>query len=152
MKPRKWFNLLCSCLLSFSLASLAYAKKPDQTGKDANKARGTMQNSPAEIMKNRDEGDKKIKQAKADKKLAKGAKKADKKAEKATRKASQQQDISPGTDIQDIGNKAADEQPSGLAKQREKKAAQERKELDKGSEQGQQQREEKSRKWWRFWE
>jgi hypothetical protein len=29
---------------------------------------------------------------------------------------------------------------------------QERKELEKGSETGQQKREERSRKWWRFWE
>jgi hypothetical protein len=33
-----------------------------------------------------------------------------------------------------------------------KKADQERKELGKGSEQGQASREEHSRKWWRFWE
>lgn len=41
---------------------------------------------------------------------------------------------------------------AGLAKQREKKAEQERKELGKGSEQGQASREEHSRKWWKFWE
>jgi len=41
--------------------------------------------------------------------------------------------------------------PSGLAKQREKKAGQEQKELGKGSEQGQASREEHSRKWWKFW-
>jgi hypothetical protein len=40
----------------------------------------------------------------------------------------------------------------GLAKQREKKIEQERKELGKGSETGQQKREEHSRKWWKFWE
>ncbi len=44
----------------------------------------------------------------------------------------------------------ADEQPKGLEKQREKKAAQEQKELGKGSEQGQQSRENR-RKWWKFW-
>lgn len=41
---------------------------------------------------------------------------------------------------------------AGLAKQREKKMEQERKELGKGSETGQQKREEHSRKWWKFWE
>ena len=42
--------------------------------------------------------------------------------------------------------------PPGLAKQAEKKMEQERKELGKGSETGQQKREEHSRKWWKFWE
>jgi hypothetical protein len=42
--------------------------------------------------------------------------------------------------------------PKGLEKQREKKSEQERKEIDKGSEQGQKMREEHSRKWWKFWE
>jgi hypothetical protein len=41
---------------------------------------------------------------------------------------------------------------SGLARQSDKKMEQERKELEKGSETGQQKREERSRKWWRFWE
>ena len=45
-----------------------------------------------------------------------------------------------------------DDEASGLARQREKKAEQERKELGKGSEQGQASREEHSRKWWNFWE
>jgi hypothetical protein len=40
----------------------------------------------------------------------------------------------------------------GLAKQREMKANQEQKELGRGSEQGQEMREEHSRKWWKFWE
>jgi hypothetical protein len=44
-----------------------------------------------------------------------------------------------------------DEDSPGLAKQRDKKANQERKELGRGSEQGQQMREEHSRKWWKFW-
>lgn len=39
----------------------------------------------------------------------------------------------------------------GLAKQREKKASQDQKELSRGSEQGQKTREENSRKWWKFW-
>lgn len=41
--------------------------------------------------------------------------------------------------------------PKGLEKQQEKKAGQERKELGKGSEQGQEMREQHSRKWWKFW-
>lgn len=45
-----------------------------------------------------------------------------------------------------------DSDASGLAKQRERKITQEQKELGKGSEQGQQMREEHSRKWWKFWE
>ena len=44
------------------------------------------------------------------------------------------------------------DEPTGLAKQSEKKMEQERKELGKGSETGQQKREEHSRKWWKFWE
>ena len=43
------------------------------------------------------------------------------------------------------------EKPAGLAKQREKKTAQEQKELGRGSEQGQKAREEHSRKWWKLW-
>ena len=39
----------------------------------------------------------------------------------------------------------------GLEKQKEKKMAQEQKELDKGSEQGQASRENR-KKWWKFWE
>lgn len=45
-----------------------------------------------------------------------------------------------------------DSDASGLAKQRERKITQEQKELGKGSEQGQQKREQHSRKWWKFWE
>lgn len=49
-------------------------------------------------------------------------------------------------------DKGKSEEPPGLIKQREKKQEQERKELGKGSETGQQKREEHSRKWWKFWE
>ncbi len=45
-----------------------------------------------------------------------------------------------------------DSDAKGLEKKRHKKAEQERRELDKGSEQGQAMREEHSRKWWKFWE
>lgn len=41
---------------------------------------------------------------------------------------------------------------SGLEKQKEKKAYQVQNELGKGSEKGQAQREENSKKWWKFWE
>ncbi|PWI34116.1 hypothetical protein DI392_07955 [Vibrio albus] len=44
------------------------------------------------------------------------------------------------------------EKQSGLEKQKQKKAEQEHKELGKGSEKGQQKREENSKKWWKFWE
>ncbi|MBQ0798927.1 MAG: hypothetical protein KBT63_06545 [Porticoccaceae bacterium] len=40
---------------------------------------------------------------------------------------------------------------TGLGKQRENKINQERKELGKGSEQGQEMREQNSKKWWKFW-
>ena len=40
----------------------------------------------------------------------------------------------------------------GLEKQREMKSEQVQKELGKGSEKGQQSREENSKKWWKFWE
>ena len=45
-----------------------------------------------------------------------------------------------------------DEDSKGLDKQKQKKSESERKELGKGSEQGQASREEHSRKWWKFWE
>ena len=51
----------------------------------------------------------------------------------------------------DSGSGKPDES-TGLGKQREEKMEQERKELGKGSETGQQKREEHSRKWWKFWE
>ena len=41
---------------------------------------------------------------------------------------------------------------SGLYKQRDMKMQQEQKELGRGSEQGQEMREQHSRKWWKFWE
>ncbi len=45
-----------------------------------------------------------------------------------------------------------DDGSKGLEKQKQKKSERERKELGKGSEQGQAAREEHSRKWWKFWE
>lgn len=45
-----------------------------------------------------------------------------------------------------------DSDASGLAQQRERKMEQQQKELGRGSEQGQQMREEHNRKWWKFWE
>lgn len=47
--------------------------------------------------------------------------------------------------------RASGEAPAGLQKQSVKKALQERNETGKGSEQGQAQRAEHSRKWWKFW-
>ena len=44
-----------------------------------------------------------------------------------------------------------EEKLKGMEKQQAKKAEQERKELDKGSETGQAAREEHSKKWWQFW-
>lgn len=41
---------------------------------------------------------------------------------------------------------------SGLYKQRDMKMEQEQKELGRGSEQGQEMREQHRRKWWKFWE
>lgn len=52
----------------------------------------------------------------------------------------------------EMDGKPEKDDAAGLEKQRAKKAEQEMKELDKGSEQGQQQREENRKKWWRFWE
>jgi len=48
--------------------------------------------------------------------------------------------------------KAEKEKMKGHDKQAEKKAGREMKELDKGSEQGQEARQEHSKKWWKFWE
>ncbi len=45
-----------------------------------------------------------------------------------------------------------DDGASGLYKQHDKKMDQEQKELGRGSEQGQEMREQHSRKWWKFWE
>ena len=47
---------------------------------------------------------------------------------------------------------ALDEKLKGLEKQQQKKADQERKESGKGSDTGQEKREENSKKWWKFWE
>ena len=54
-------------------------------------------------------------------------------------------------EIADSDKNKSDE-ATGLTKQRERKMEQEHKELGKGSETGQQKREEHSRKWWKFWE
>lgn len=53
---------------------------------------------------------------------------------------------------QDRDGRDDDDRASGLAKQRDMKADQEQKELGRGSEQGQEAREEHSRKWWKIWE
>lgn len=45
-----------------------------------------------------------------------------------------------------------DGRSSGLYKQHDKKMDQEHKELGRGSEQGQEMREQHNRKWWKFWE
>lgn len=71
-----------------------------------------------------------------------GMKKEDKALAKEQRKEEKQQ-----------SKKDKDELKStGLDKQYEKKSEQEQKELGKGSEQGQTQREEVRKKWWKFWE
>lgn len=49
------------------------------------------------------------------------------------------------------GDMDDDHAKKGLEKQHDKKADQARNELGKGSEKGQQQREENSKKWWKFW-
>ena len=48
-------------------------------------------------------------------------------------------------------NRSEDDSSPGLNKQRQKKATQEQNELGRGSEKGQQSREENSRKWWKLW-
>lgn len=45
-----------------------------------------------------------------------------------------------------------DDVTSGLAKQRDMKADQPRKELERGSGKGQEMREDHRRKWWKYWE
>jgi len=60
--------------------------------------------------------------------------------ERRERKEESYRENSPGDDV-----------APGLSKQKEKKAAQEQKELGRGSDKGQQSREEHSRKWWKFW-
>ena len=47
--------------------------------------------------------------------------------------------------------KERQDDPQGLEKQREKKSDQVQKELGRGSEQGQESREQHRRKWWKFW-
>ena len=54
------------------------------------------------------------------------------------------------TEAREAKGKAERTLPEGLDKQREKKQVQNMKELDKGSEQGQQARAQR-RKWWKFW-
>jgi len=50
------------------------------------------------------------------------------------------------------GESEGEESTKGLEKQRKEKLDKDRKEIDKGSEQGQKMRQEHSRKWWKFWE
>lgn len=66
-----------------------------------------------------------------------------------------------GSGDNDYGNKEKrekkykeydDDDKGSMERQREMKEEQERKELGKGAEQGQDSREEHSRKWWRFWD
>ncbi len=56
-----------------------------------------------------------------------------------------------GSDADQVRGESPDFAP-GRQKQQDNVADRERREEGKGSEQGQEKREEKSRKWWRFWE
>ena len=76
--------------------------------------------------------------------------KAEKKMKKAT-KDKKEKMAREDDDDDEYYEDDDDRDASGMAKQAGKKADQERKELGKGSEKGQDMREENSRKWWKFW-
>lgn len=86
---------------------------------------------------------------KAGKKEEKALMKEQRKAEKTLRKEEKKGEE---TVTEALGANGSDEKLRGQEKQRVKKSEQEQKELGKGSEQGQTQREEVRKKWWKFWE
>jgi uncharacterized protein with gpF-like domain len=92
-------------------------------------------------------------EAKATEAKAKGATKAAEAKAKADGKAAEPSAEAATGKVkadQAVGE-AAKTDAKALEKQAEKKTEQERKELGKGSEQGQAKRAENSRKWWKFW-
>ncbi|MEJ1298879.1 MAG: hypothetical protein RPU64_06725 [Candidatus Sedimenticola sp. (ex Thyasira tokunagai)] len=104
----------------------ALAAKPDKgsSGKKMEKAYQKEQRKEEKLYR------------KEQKRTAKAVSKEEKSLEKESRKADKATD---------------DDKLRGLDKQRIKKAEQEQKELDKGSDQGQTSRENR-KKWWKFWE
>jgi hypothetical protein len=67
------------------------------------------------------------------------------------REMMQEKDMQRRTD-REMQHRTDDDMNRGMEKQREMKMDQEQKELGKGSEQGQETREEHRKKWWKFWE
>jgi len=131
-------SLLLASILSLFIYSTAFADKPEWAGKDKSKsAADSMEQLEDELDKKHKHKDKKANKAKHDLDDDIDDMKKDKVKKAKKDKA-----------LDDLDS---EDKLKGLEKQRDKKASQERKELGKGSEQGQASREENSKKWWKFW-
>ena len=133
--------------------AVEYSDKRDRAQDRAEKAREEAEERAEKAREEAEERAEKAREEaeeraeKAEERAEKAREEAEESAEKAREKADRDDDGEGKP-----GWKERGELPPGLAKQRDKKAEQERKELDKGSEQGKAAREENSRKWWKFWE
>ncbi|WP_394248481.1 hypothetical protein [Vibrio profundi] len=137
-----------SCLLFIS--GMTMAEKPAWAGKgkpdlEQVKSHAEAKKLESDIEERSDELDALIEDKKKQAKKKKGKKDKSKLNEELESLEKEKRDL-------EESKKALDEKLKGLEKQKQKKATQERKESGKGSETGQEQRDENSKKWWKFWE
>jgi hypothetical protein len=137
-------SLIALCFLA---TAPAFAVKPDWAGK----GKPAKEYGKAMDSKTDDE----VEEKKAE--SGKRGKKARDLGEKAEEELEEQKDMA-GEELEEAqkkekgtGLEKVTMEKRGLEKQREKKAGQVQKELDKGSERGQEARQ-KRKKWWKFWE
>ncbi|HBB9985833.1 hypothetical protein [Vibrio parahaemolyticus] len=138
-----------SSILTF-LSPITMADKPDWAGKgkpnlEEISTASDLKQVERQLDEQGDELEDLIEEKKKKAKKTKN-KKDKKKLERELEKLEVQQD-----EIDDLKEKVKSKK-SGFEKQKAKKADQVQNELGKGSEQGQEKREENSKKWWKFWE
>lgn len=142
-------NLIAlACILTF-LSPVALADKPNWAGKgmpNLEEISSVSDLTKAELQLNKRNDDlEEIIETKKNKAKKTKNKKDKKKLERELEELEVEQN-----EINDLKDQIKTKK-SGFEKQKEKKANQVRKELDKGSEKGQSKREENSKKWWKFW-
>ncbi len=152
MMNKALFTYLVSCSLLLG-SGYSFAAKPEWAGKDKPKTDDIEVITEAQTTKQKmnehmdqqsiliEEEKQKMKKTKKEK-----SEKYNKELEK------EHQKVKDGKEDLDENKNKLKNNATGLEKQKIKKANQERKEMGKGSEQGQQMREENSKKWWKFWE
>jgi hypothetical protein len=130
--------------ISFLVAAPAFAEKPDWAGKGKH-AEGQLEEQGKAMDSETDDAVEEMKEKGKAKKGKKWKESRDlgEEAEEELEEADKK--------LKGAGHKKEQMGKEGFDKQREKKAGQVQKELDKGSERGQEARQ-KRKKWWKFWE